>query len=465
MSDKLIGKYKIIRLIGEGGMASVYEAIHIVLRNKVAIKILSPILSGNAQIRERFRNEARLMASLDHPNIAKVIDFDEQPQRLSIIMEFLNGVNLNDKIKLNGPLSQKEVIDVFIQSLSALQYAHDHGIVHRDINPSNIFILSNGQVKILDFGIAKLYSQGVGVTQTGTQLGTPIYMSPEQVKGDKSIDYRSDIYSLGVSMFYAINGKSPYSPADSVFNTYTKIVNEPLPEFTLNSIFKNVVMKACHKRKEDRYYNCLDLAHALQLAAESGSRFTSKTFMDRLISFKPSVSNKLLAKSVSDNKQLINSNIFSLNFFFKISAIVGGGVFILVLLNNIYEIANKQFLSETNNNNSADSSTINPPLTSRSNNNDYSDKQIKRKSKKSKLEELEREEKFTNRKEDNGTQKDYINKKQPNEASRPNRTANKLASPKKRKDYSGSNLVRPKPTNMKGKKKSYNNEEEPYIIY
>jgi serine/threonine protein kinase len=286
----------------------------------------------------------------------------------------------------------------------------------------------------------------------------------QQVKGEKSIDYRSDIYSLGVSMFYAINGKSPYSPADSVFNTYTKIVNEPLPEFTLKSIFKNVVMKACHKRKEDRYHNCLDLAHALQLAAESGSRFTSKTFMDRLISIKSSVSNKLLAKSESDNKQLIHRDIFSLNFFLKIIAIVGGGVFILVLLNSIYEIANKQFLSETNDI-SADSSTINPPLTSISNSNNYSDTRNKRKSTKSKLEELGRKEKFTKRKEDNGTPKNYINKKQPNEASRPNRTANKKASPKKRKDYSGSNLVLPKPTKMKGKKKSYNIEEEPYIIY
>jgi serine/threonine protein kinase len=347
MSDNLIGKYKILRLIGEGGMASVYEAVHIVLRNKVAIKILNPILSSNAQIRERFRNEARLMASLDHPNIAKVIDFDEQPQRLSIIMEFLNGVNLNEKIKLNGPLSQKEIVDVFIQSLSALQYAHDNGIVHRDINPSNIFILPNGQVKILDFGVAKLFSQGIGVTQTGTQLGTPSYMSPEQVKADKSIDHRSDIYSLGVSMFFAINGKAPYnSSTDSVYNTYTKIVNEPLPEFAIYSVFKNVVLKACQKRIEDRFQNCLDLAHALQLAAEDGSRSTSKSFKDRLTFFKPNVKNKLPGNRKAVISGIENSKKQSLNLLVTVISIVVGLIVSIFLVFSIQE--NERLLNEIN---------------------------------------------------------------------------------------------------------------------
>jgi len=116
MVGNLIGKYKIIRLIGEGGMASVYEAEHEMLGTKVAIKVLNPILSANAQIKDRFRNEAKLMASLDHPNITKVIDFDEQPQQLSIVMEFLNGEDLNDKIKRNGPLTEKEITDVFFSN-------------------------------------------------------------------------------------------------------------------------------------------------------------------------------------------------------------------------------------------------------------------------------------------------------------------------------------------------------------
>jgi serine/threonine protein kinase len=257
MINETIGKYKINRLIGEGGMASVYEAEHEMLGTKVAIKVLNPILSTNAQIKERFRNEAKLMASLDHPNITKVIDFDEKPNQLSIVMEYLNGGDLNQKIKRNGPLSEKEINDVFSQTLSAFQYAHEKGIVHRDIKPSNIFILPNGHVKILDFGIAKLFGQGNEMTQTGTQIGTPIYMSPEQVKADKSIDHRSDIYSLGVTLFFAINGKPAYnSETDSQFDIFNKIVYETLPEFSIQSKFKEIVLKACQKNREERFQQC-----------------------------------------------------------------------------------------------------------------------------------------------------------------------------------------------------------------
>ena len=270
MVGNLIGKYKIIRLIGEGGMASVYEAEHEMLGTKVAIKVLNPILSANAQIKERFRNEAKLMASLDHPNITKVIDFDEQPQQLSIVMEFLNGEDLNDKIKRNGPLTEKEITDVFCQTLSAFQYAHEKGIVHRDIKPSNIFILKNGHVKILDFGIAKLFGQGNEMTQTGTQMGTPIYMSPEQVKADKSIDHRSDIYSLGVTMFYAINGKPPYnSDTDSQFDIFNKIVYEPLPELPGQGVFIELIKKATQKDREQRFQSCKEWINKLESINQS----------------------------------------------------------------------------------------------------------------------------------------------------------------------------------------------------
>ena len=257
MVGNLIGKYKIIRLIGEGGMASVYEAEHEMLGAKVAVKVLNPILSANTQIRDRFKNEAKMMASFNHPNITKIIDFDDQPHHLSIVMEFLEGEDLNDKIKRNGALPEKEVFALFQQILSAFQYAHEKGIVHRDIKPSNIFILPDGQVKILDFGIAKLFGQGNEMTQTGTQMGTPIYMSPEQVKADKSIDHRSDIYSLGVTMFYALHGKPPYnSDADSQFDIFNKIVYEPLPELNIPGDFNKLITKACNKNREERFQSC-----------------------------------------------------------------------------------------------------------------------------------------------------------------------------------------------------------------
>ena len=259
MLNEKIGKYRIIRLIGEGGMASVYEAEHEMLGTKAAIKVLNPILSSNDQIKERFRNEAKLMASLDHPNITKIIDFDEQPQQLSIVMEYLSGEDLNKKIKRNGPLPEVEIEKIFRQTLAAFQYAHDRGIIYRDIKPSNIFILPNGQIKILDFGIAKLFGQGNEMTQTGTQLGTPVYMSPEQVRSEKSIDHRSDIYSLGVTMFFAVNGKPPYNAdTDSQFDIFTKIVYGPLPDFQVASRFKEMVLSACQKKREDRIQTCSD---------------------------------------------------------------------------------------------------------------------------------------------------------------------------------------------------------------
>jgi serine/threonine protein kinase len=298
MINTTIGKYKITRLIGEGGMASVFEAEHEMLGTRVAIKVLNPILSTNTQIKERFRNEARLMASLDHPNITKVIDFDEQPQQLSIIMEYLSGENLNEKIKRNGPLSENEITDIFSQTFSAFQHAHQKGIIHRDIKPSNIFILTDGRIKILDFGIAKLFGQTNEMTQTGTQIGTPVYMSPEQVKADKTIDQRSDIYSLGVTMFFAINGKPPYnSETDSQFDIFTKIVYEPLPEFRVKSKFKDIVLKACNKNREDRFQTCTEYLSEFNSTSSINSESLENTLLD--------------LNSISNNK--VNSIIIEFN--------------------------------------------------------------------------------------------------------------------------------------------------------
>ena len=309
MINTTIGKYKLTRLIGEGGMASVYEAEHEMLGTKVAIKVLNPILSANAQIKERFRNEARLMASLDHPNITKVIDFDEQPQQLSIVMEYLQGEDLNQKIKRYGPLSEKEITDVFSQTLSAFQYAHEKGIVHRDIKPSNIFILPNGHIKILDFGIAKLFGQGNEMTQTGTQLGTPIYMSPEQVKADKSIDHRSDIYSLGVTLFFAINGKPPYnSDTDSQFDIFNKIVYEPLPEFSAQNNLHLIVSKACKKNREERFQTCFEFLQAFSLPSLNPESNEKRIIDEKIPNIKQEEKTILTVDSNSSHQNIENSN-------------------------------------------------------------------------------------------------------------------------------------------------------------
>jgi serine/threonine protein kinase len=221
------------------------------------------------------------MASLDHPNITRVIDFDDQPNQLSIVMEFLKGEDLNQKIKREGALKETEIAKVFSQTLSAFQYAHEEGIVHRDIKPSNIFILPNGTVKILDFGIAKLFGQSNEMTQTGTQMGTPIYMSPEQVKADKSIDHRSDIYSLGVTLYYALNGKPPYdSTTSSQFDIFNKIVYEPFTLSGVNNRFDAIIKKACAKDRDERFQTCDDWLKEFD-AAKSNASSMEKTIIEQ----------------------------------------------------------------------------------------------------------------------------------------------------------------------------------------
>lgn len=262
--NKTIGKYKLTHFIGEGGMASVYEGTHEKLGTKVAVKILNPILTANKQIRQRFENEAKFMASLDHPNITRVIDFDEQSDTLAIVMELLTGQDLSTLIKTKGALKPEQAIPLFTQILDAFQYAHNKGIVHRDIKPSNIFINEDNQVKILDFGIAKIFGTDDDFTSTGQQIGTPVYMSPEQVKADKTIDHRSDIYSLGVTLYFTLNGKPPYdSTTHSNFEIFNKIVFEPIPDLVLYPEIDKILKTTVNKDRDQRFQSSKAFKDAL----------------------------------------------------------------------------------------------------------------------------------------------------------------------------------------------------------
>ena len=263
--NKKILNYNLTNLIGEGGMANVYEGVHERLEKKVAVKVLNPMLSANAQRRARFENEAKIMSSLEHANIVKVIDYCDQEGTLAIIMELLEGRDLSDTIKANGAIDVNIAIPLFINILDAFIYAHNKGIVHRDIKPANIYIGRDGQVKILDFGIAKLFGTGLDKTSTGTQIGTPIYMSPEQVKGERSIDHRSDIYSLGVTFYFMLKGKAPYnSDTESNYNIFIKIVNEPLPELIEYPELNEIIKKAVAKDRNDRFQDVDSFKLALE---------------------------------------------------------------------------------------------------------------------------------------------------------------------------------------------------------
>jgi serine/threonine protein kinase len=275
--NQKIGKYILTRVIGEGGMACVYEGLHEKLGTRVAIKVLNPILARNAQLRQRFENEANFMASLNHPNITRVLDLEEQDGTIAIVMELLEGEDLDERVKRLGPLSAEEIKPLFDQVLNAFEYAHSKGIVHRDIKPANIFVDASNQVKILDFGIAKIFGTGNEMTQTGTQMGTPVYMSPEQVKGDKSIDHRSDIYSLGVTLYFLLSAKVPYeSSEDSSYEIFTKIVNEPIPLLDNNDFYNSIINKAVAKDRNERFQSIDDLKTSLKNAKTIDLDFTSK---------------------------------------------------------------------------------------------------------------------------------------------------------------------------------------------
>jgi serine/threonine protein kinase len=208
MIGKLISHYRIIEKLGEGGMGEVYLAEDLKLERKVAIKFLPQYMTRDKENVERFEREAKAAAALNHPNIVTIYEIAEVDNQTFIVMEYIDGQSLRTKIE-NGISDLDEILDIINQICDGLSEAHKADIVHRDIKPENILIDKNGRVKILDFGLAKL--KGVSkLTKETSTLGTIHYMSPEQVQG-KEVDYRSDIWSLGVVLYEMLTGKIPFS--------------------------------------------------------------------------------------------------------------------------------------------------------------------------------------------------------------------------------------------------------------
>ncbi|WP_394837117.1 serine/threonine protein kinase [Pendulispora rubella] len=209
---------RLVRQIGEGGMASVWLAHHVGLDTQVAVKLMSPALACHQAAVERFTREARSAARIHHPNVVQILDYGvpAEPNGLPyIVMEYLEGTDLETRIHLRGRLSLEETASIVVQVTRALDKAHELRIVHRDIKPENIFLTSDGEevfVKVLDFGIAKLLGRGdVSVTNTGATLGTPTYMSPEQMLSAKNVDYRCDLWALAVVTYEMLTGRKPFA--------------------------------------------------------------------------------------------------------------------------------------------------------------------------------------------------------------------------------------------------------------
>ncbi|MBX7047354.1 MAG: serine/threonine protein kinase [Ignavibacteria bacterium] len=200
MIGRIIGNYKITEFIAEGGMGTVYKGIHLHIDKVVAIKELHHSLTNYAEFRQRFLNEAQILAKLSHPNVISIIDFIADGNSFYIITEYQEGKTLDNLISNGHFYSVEKCKVLFSQILAGIDFAHKNGVIHRDIKPSNILISNNNLIKILDFGIAKISDTGRSLTRTGTKMGSLLYMSPEQILG-KEVDFRTDIYSLGILFF------------------------------------------------------------------------------------------------------------------------------------------------------------------------------------------------------------------------------------------------------------------------
>ena len=227
MQGQIVNGFELKKLLGRGGMAEVWYAEN-EIGKPAAIKILNENLSHNQQIVERFHNEALVMVKLNHPNIRQVYGYGYLGERHCIIMEYLEGNDLEDLLKDGRRFTEEEVRRWWDQTVDALNYTHAMGVVHRDIKPSNIFLDEYGNIKLLDFGIAKMM-ENASMTQTGMVMGTPMYMSPEQVNDIKHVDNHTDLYSLAVSFVHMLTGKKPYDDDNcSVFEIQMSIVTKPL---------------------------------------------------------------------------------------------------------------------------------------------------------------------------------------------------------------------------------------------
>jgi len=272
MSTAKIGDYTITRMLGQGGMGKVFEGLS-PQGATVAIKTMLLAEGLDARTRwetvERFQREARAARSLVHPNIVQVLDIGADQETFFIVMEFLDGQSVGQLVDLAGAVRVERAVEIMIPACEALAYAHDQGVVHRDIKPDNIMVLRNGTVKVTDFGLASIVAER-GVTQTGTVMGTFAYMSPEQAKGEK-LDARSDIFSLGVSFWEMLSGHPPFQGETAV--VLNKLLHEEPPAISgLPPHITRTLNKCLRKQPEYRFQNAREIITSLRtptVAAET----------------------------------------------------------------------------------------------------------------------------------------------------------------------------------------------------
>jgi uncharacterized protein (TIGR02145 family) len=265
MLDTSIQHYYIQSVLGKGGMATVYLAEDQKFKSLVALKILNKEYVHNDHIRKRFLEEARNMFRMSHPNIVKVTDLIDEHDIVAFAMEHIEGQTLREYNDTVGKLTDNEIERLMKQMLEALHYVHQEQLIHRDIKPSNFMVDKRGAIKLMDFGIAKnTDASAAEYTQTGTgmTMGTPMYMSPEQITETKSVTVQSDVYSLGVVLWQLVTGKRPYDTQTlSNFQLQMKIVQEDLP--TTGTSWDSMIQQATRKDPERRFISCTEFLEAL----------------------------------------------------------------------------------------------------------------------------------------------------------------------------------------------------------
>ena len=272
IAEQLAGRYELLEPLGSGGFAVVYRVRNLRLQRTEALKILSERLTEDEDFARRFEQEARVAASLDHPNIVKIYDYGGLQGFFWFSMQLVEGPSLGRRLKSGARLDAFTAARIGIRVLDALRYSHERGVVHRDIKPDNILIDREGRPYLTDFGVAKSQLSLV-TTQAGTLLGSPAYMSPEQLLG-KTLDGRSDLYSVGVTLYKALSGELPFSGEDTFRATMKRLserpkaLSETLPG--VDPMLEEIVMRALEREPEDRFVDAADFRDALeQLLADA----------------------------------------------------------------------------------------------------------------------------------------------------------------------------------------------------
>jgi serine/threonine protein kinase len=278
MPPESFGKYKVVRLLGKGGMATVYEGHDTLLDRKVAIKTIHPYLVDDEKFLRRFRQEAKLLASLRHPHIVHFLDFDQFGTQLCLVMEYLEGGSLSNRLAnlrtRNELMPECDMLQILDAVAAGLDYAHRHGMIHRDIKPANILFASDGTPVVTDFGITKSLVESLSISATGSILGTPAYMSPEQASG-AHVDSSTDIYSLGIMVYELVTGRVPFQ-GNSATEVLLKHIQQKPPEPTkfnpkITKPVQDVILKALAKDPANRFSTATEFARAVRSALQSDS--------------------------------------------------------------------------------------------------------------------------------------------------------------------------------------------------